>query len=206
MYRSQMRSFPRRVFSISLLTSMFVGTLPLFASDVPTAKCLKVGQTTIYKNRKYTCVRKKIAGKWKLVWDQGVKIPQPQVSTSVKPSAEPTYVSETPTPSSSMYKSEILVAKSDDLALGKNLAVYGKNRYGYEVGYILFRNPIEIIALSATCPHQGCSVKIDKTGLLCPCHNALFDNSNGDVLRGPASHSLERIQVLERDGFIYVLD
>jgi cytochrome b6-f complex iron-sulfur subunit len=46
-------------------------------------------------------------------------------------------------------------------------------------------------ALSAVCPHEGCTVEIE-TGsppLYCACHGSEFD-LNGAVLRGPARSSL----------------
>jgi len=60
--------------------------------------------------------------------------------------------------------------------------------------------------MGATCPHQGCTVAISAEGLLCPCHNALFDPKNGAVLRGPASYALDRIVVREENGIIYITD
>ena len=184
-----------------------MGVFPVFAVEIPPTKCTKLGQSIIYKNRRYTCIRKKISGKWQLAWDQGVPIPKPQITSTPTPSTQPSAkvdlpVKETPP----IEKIEIQVAKSSDLALGKNLAVTGKNRFGNISGYILYRSAKGIIAMSDICQHKGCSVDIDKTGLLCPCHNALFDNSNGDVIRGPASYPLDRVPVVERDGNIYILD
>jgi Rieske Fe-S protein len=63
-----------------------------------------------------------------------------------------------------------------------------------------------LLALDATCPHKGCIVAVESEGLLCPCHNALFDPKNGDVLRGPASYPLDRLPVYETEGVIYITD
>ena len=184
-----------------------MGAFPVFALEIPPTKCTKLGQSVIYKNRRYTCIRKKISGKWQLAWDQGVPIPKPQITPTPTPSTQPSAKADLPVKEAPpIEKIEIQVAKSSDLALGKNLAVKGKNRFGNLSGYILYRGTKGVIAMSDICQHKGCSVDIDKTGLLCPCHNALFDNSNGDVIRGPASYPLDRVPVVERDGNIYILD
>jgi Rieske Fe-S protein len=81
-----------------------------------------------------------------------------------------------------------------------------KNSNGNETKYILARNSEGLIAMDATCPHQGCTVAIAAVGLLCPCHNALFDPKNGAVLRGPASYPLNRFEVREAEGVIYITD
>lgn len=60
--------------------------------------------------------------------------------------------------------------------------------------------------MGATCPHKGCIVAIAAAGLLCPCHSALFDPKNGAVLRGLASYPLDRIEVREVEGVIYITD
>lgn len=207
-----MTLIPRRLFTVAFLTSLFISFFPLFASEIPTKKCTKLGQTTIYKNRKFTCIRKRISGKWQLSWDNGVAIPKPSPSVSAVVTANPNLsekVNEIGNPSSTtqtINEIEIKVAKSNDLEDGKNLAVSGRNRFAITSGYILFRATNEIIAMSDACTHNGCAVKIDKTGLLCPCHNALFNKSNGEVIRGPAAYALDRVKVYERDGFIYILD
>jgi Rieske Fe-S protein len=63
-----------------------------------------------------------------------------------------------------------------------------------------------LIAMGATCPHNGCTVSIKPEGLLCPCHYALFDPKNGAVLRGPAAYALDRIIAHEAEGVIYITD
>jgi len=82
----------------------------------------------------------------------------------------------------------------------------GKNSNGNETKYILARNSEGLVAMGAICPHKGCTVSIAAEGLLCPCHNALFDLKNGAVLRGPASYPLDRLAVREVEGVIYITD
>lgn len=53
-------------------------------------------------------------------------------------------------------------------------------------------------AISLTCTHQGCTVKIGTDGLFhCPCHGAVF-TSDGKVIAGPAQRDLSKFQVVEK--------
>jgi Rieske Fe-S protein len=140
------------------------------------------------------------------MWDSGKLIP----TASPTPSQTPT-----PSPSSSptisrepvvAKKIEIPVAKSSEVPANSTKSFLAKNSNGGESTYILARNSEGLIAMGATCPHKGCTVAIATEGLLCPCHNALFDPKNGAVLRGPASYALDRVVVREADGVIYITD
>ncbi len=67
---------------------------------------------------------------------------------------------------------------------------------GYVVtnGLIIFRlSTSEIIALSASCTHEGCTVTYDaaNTRLRCPCHNGIF-NTSGGVVSGPPPSALAK--------------
>ena len=47
-------------------------------------------------------------------------------------------------------------------------------------------------AFSAVCTHQGCLVgSVDKSKIVCPCHNSTFSALDGSVISGPAVRSLE---------------
>ena len=53
-----------------------------------------------------------------------------------------------------------------------------------------------VLAFSATCPHQGCTVRAGETGpLVCPCHGSAFDPATGEVLQGAAVEPLDRVPV-----------
>ena len=62
----------------------------------------------------------------------------------------------------------------------------------------------DFYALSLVCSHLGCTVIVTERGLSCPCHGSEFDRQ-GAVLKGPASRSLQRLKLEERDGMIEVL-
>jgi len=53
----------------------------------------------------------------------------------------------------------------------------------------------DVYALSLTCTHLGCIVNVTPTGLICPCHGSTF-NRAGEVLSGPATRRLDRLEVL----------
>ena len=74
-----------------------------------------------------------------------------------------------------------------------------------EIGAVwVFRKDGSIHALSATCPHLGCSVGLDaKGGFLCPCHGSRFA-SDGAYLRGPAPRPMDPLPVRIEDGRVLV--
>ncbi|MEA5505999.1 FAD-dependent oxidoreductase [Halotia wernerae UHCC 0503] len=53
-------------------------------------------------------------------------------------------------------------------------------------------------AISLTCTHQGCTVKMAADGKFhCPCHGAVFA-ADGKVLKGPAQRDLPKYQVAQK--------
>lgn len=56
-----------------------------------------------------------------------------------------------------------------------------------------------IVALSAICTHQGCTVTVDGGELVCPCHGSVFDLSGANV-SGPALTPLPQVDVHVVDG------
>jgi Rieske Fe-S protein len=194
----------RRIIGLGFISTILSSVFPAFAATKPTIACRYLGQTTTYNGKLFTCVKGRIKGKTALVWDSGKAIasPTPSVSQSSTPSSAPT-------PSSSpvvVKKIEIPIAKSSDVPNNTTKSFVAKNRHGNSTTYIVIRKSDGLLALDATCPHKGCIVAIESEGLLCPCHNALFDSKNGDVLRGPASYPLDRLPVHESDGVIYITD
>ncbi len=184
------------------------------AADVPKLKCTRVGQVVIYRNQKFTCVKKS----GKLVWGKGVPVPvksptpkatpktaaSPTATASPKPSAATTPTqSATPTPTSS--KRLVKVANSTDIAVGGVKVIELDRATGLYLSIVLIRESTGLRALQAECPHAG-YVVITNGGpeLLCPAHNSLFSVKNGDVLRGPARTGLKSYEVSESGGEIFV--
>ena len=185
-----------------------------FAADTPLIKCTRVGQTVIYRNQKFTCVKK--GGK--LVWGKGVPLPvksatpTPTASASASPTASAT---PTPTPSASPTASvtpapspsaqAIKVAASSDVTLGGSKVVTATTATGARIPIALARDSKGIHAFSAECPHAGYIVKPQGSDeFICPAHNSLFSSKDGAVLRGPASYGLGIYPVTETGGEIFV--
>jgi len=52
----------------------------------------------------------------------------------------------------------------------------------------------EAFAFQDQCTHQQCSLSegiLEEHGLICPCHQSMFDVRTGEVLMGPASIPLQ---------------
>lgn len=61
----------------------------------------------------------------------------------------------------------------------------------------------EFHAFSAICTHQGCPVsRVERGGILCPCHSSFFDPATGGVLGGPAPEPLPELQVTVEGGTV----
>jgi Rieske Fe-S protein len=199
-----MADITRRILGRSLLSGIALAIFPGLASAVPPIKCRVLGQTTTYNGRLFTCIKAKSKGKTVLAWDSGkiIATPSPSTTQSAVPSPSPSKIPEPVV----VNKIDIPIAKSSDVPHNSTKSFTAKNRHGNTTTYILARNSVGLLAMDATCPHKGCIVALESEGLICPCHNALFDPKNGDVLRGPASYPLDRVQVRETDGVIYITD
>jgi len=196
----------RRILGFGLISALVSIVFPAFAAPTPTVKCRFLGQTTIFNGKRYTCVKGKSKGKTILMWDSGKPIPTASPAPSQTPTPSP---SSSPTVSREpvvIKKIEIPVAKSSEVPANSTKSFKANNHFGYETTYIIARNSEGLIAMNATCTHNGCTVAIAAEGLLCPCHSALFDPKNGALLRGPASYPLDRVVVREADGVIYITD
>ncbi|CAM5296978.1 QcrA and Rieske domain-containing protein [Leifsonia shinshuensis] len=51
-----------------------------------------------------------------------------------------------------------------------------------------------VVAFSAVCTHQGCTVAPQGKEFDCPCHGSRFDAATGDVIQGPASTPLTKLK------------
>jgi len=196
----------RRILGFGLISALVSIVFPAFAAPTPTVKCRFLGQTTIFNGKRYTCIKGKSKGKTILMWDSGKPIPTASPTPSQTPTPSP---SSSPTVSREpvvIKKIEIPVAKSSEVPANSTKSFKANNHFGYETTYIIARNSEGLIAMNATCTHNGCTVAIAAEGLLCPCHSALFDPKNGALLRGPASYPLDRVVVREADGVIYITD
>ena len=178
------------------------------AAEAPKLKCTRVGQTVIYRNQKFTCVKKS----GKLVWGKGVPVPvksaSPKPSPSASPSASATASaspSASATPSATPTKSQIKLASSSEIPNGTVKVFQGGRTTGLVASIVLIRDSAGLRALAAECPHAGYLVQDNGGGeLICPAHNSLFSAKDGELLRGPASYGLSRYVVTETDGNIFL--
>jgi len=196
----------RRILGFGFVSTLATIAFPALAATTPPMKCRVLGQTTTYKGKLYTCIKAKSKGKTVLTWDSGKLIPAPTPSASPTPSPTPSATATQSAAPVVVNKIDIPIAKSSEVANNSTKSFTAKNRYGYSTTYFIARGSDGLIGMNATCTHNGCTVKIDNEGLLCPCHSALFDPKNGALLRGPASYPLERLIVREADGTIYITD
>jgi|GEM_PF-893743 Rieske Fe-S protein len=60
-----------------------------------------------------------------------------------------------------------------------------------------------LLALDATCPHEGCDVNWRGENFVCPCHGAAFA-ADGSRTRGPAKENLTSYKVKVENGEIFV--
>lgn len=60
----------------------------------------------------------------------------------------------------------------------------------------------EVVAFSAICTHQGCTVEVQDAVLRCPCHGSEFDALTGAVMHGPAEDPLPRVAVAVENGTV----
>lgn len=65
----------------------------------------------------------------------------------------------------------------------------------------------DVVAFSQKCTHLGCVVyyEADEDRWHCPCHEGNFDTRTGEVMSGPPSRPLGRIDVEVRDGRVWAL-
>lgn len=57
-----------------------------------------------------------------------------------------------------------------------------------------------VVAFSAICTHQGCTVAPDGARLKCPCHGSIFAVADGARVSGQAQQPLAKVEVTVVDG------
>lgn len=109
----------------------------------------------------------------------------------------------------------VRVARLADLAPGKprRVQVIGDERDAFTVtrGQVLgsvwlLREGKEVRALSATCPHLGCSIdaKADGSAFACPCHASSFSLA-GAVEAGPSPRPMDPLETrVGEDGAVEI--
>ena len=119
------------------------------------------------------------------------------VSSSSAPTSE-AVVEDTQTPSvpeqTQTKGGEVVIAQVSALVAGEGFNF--KANDGTDA--ILFKTKDEkVYALSRICTHEGCSVEFDlaQNKLICPCHGATYEASDGNVISGPTQRNLNKINI-----------
>ncbi|PLX68970.1 MAG: cytochrome B6 [Denitrovibrio sp.] len=81
-------------------------------------------------------------------------------------------------------KGVLVEVESDKIPEGGAMVFHDEN-------IILVRADEEVIAFSLECTHLGCTVALNGEEFACPCHGSKFA-SDGSVIQGPATRSLDR--------------
>ena len=165
------------------------------AAAAPTLKPTRLGQTIIWRGKKYTAIR---SGK-KLIWNKGVAIP------TKKPSPEPTAATLSPTPApTSPIITEIDLAASEEVADRASQVFFSKNPDSLGKAFFISRDGATLVALDTICTHLGCRVSVGIPQLICGCHLSLFNRMTGAAEGGPAELPLRAYPVREVSGRIIV--
>ena len=92
-----------------------------------------------------------------------------------------------------------------DLSLAENSALASTGSSKIVQNILIINTGTGIVALSAICTHQGCTVGYNssKADIECPCHGSVFSTS-GSVLVGPASSPL-RSYAVTQDGTVLTI-
>lgn len=70
----------------------------------------------------------------------------------------------------------------------------GSRTFVSEAQAFVLHTAVGYEALSAICPHLGCSVSANNEEFNCPCHGSRFD-SDGTYKQGPANKPLRKLSV-----------
>jgi nitrite reductase/ring-hydroxylating ferredoxin subunit len=90
------------------------------------------------------------------------------------------------------------------LELGKTRVVDVAVPGGGVTGVVLTRTEQGVTALRVNCTHAGFPVMRVGKVLECELHGSRFEPATGEVVLGPAVRPLQRYEVVEKDGGIFV--
>ncbi len=114
----------------------------------------------------------------------------------VKTSKPPTQLTTTTTTAAIGSASQVAVGGSAAFTIPSS----------QEPGIVLQPTAGNFVAYNAACPHAGCTVSYYKSNdaLVCPCHTSIFKVSDGSLVSGPAPTGLATLNVVERNGNLYL--
>ena len=181
-----MRLMRRNVLAIISASLLSLSGPSAQATAGPIIKCRRVGQKTVFRGYRYSCIQ----SKGTLVWKRGAKV-------------------ATPTPSATESTSELVfVALSDEIIEGQIKIVEVKPTLKQSLLVSVVRFGGAVVVLSTVCTHKGCIVDVDRGQLACPCHGAIFNATNGIAIRTPHKgvplKALRKYTSSEDAGSIYI--
>lgn len=100
---------------------------------------------------------------------------------------------------------EHFIVNEDEVSVGEMFQFEVEGRR--TVPYILIHlREGEWRAFEQKCTHLTCAVRYrhDEGKIECPCHNGWFDADTGNVLQGPPPRPLPQLEVVVRDGRVFV--
>ena len=153
------------------------------AASGPSLKPTRIGQTVIWRGKKYTAVK---SGR-KLIWNKGVALPSKRPASTPLPSV-----------------ANIDLAASREVPDGETRVFYPKDRNARGKAFFITRENGTLIAFDTICTHEGCQVQFGIPRLVCNCHLSVFNRITGAVEDGPAKRPLRSYPVKETSGRIIV--
>jgi nitrite reductase/ring-hydroxylating ferredoxin subunit len=163
----------------------------------PSLKPTRLGQTIIWRGKKYTAIK----SKGKLIWNKGVVVPSPKATKSSTPTPTPT-----PTAYPSPFYAELDLASSEQVLEGDTYLFFSSNPISIGKGFFISRQNGVLTAFDRICTHRGCRVNIGIPQLICSCHLSMFNRFTGAPEGGPATEPLRTYEVKEVEGRIIVTD
>lgn len=118
-------------------------------------------------------------------------------TTTSTPTTVPPSTSTTTTPGT-------VIGSASEVAVG-SFAEFEIPSSG-EPGIVIHPTSDEWLAYNAVCSHAGCTVTYMSSNeqIVCPCHASIFDLASGDLISGPAYTGLAKLNVVERDGQLFL--
>lgn len=187
---------------LSLIALVLVQSgLPIANAAVgPILKPTRIGQTIIWRGKKYTAIK---SGK-KLTWNKGVVLPSPNLSPMQTQTPTPTPV---PTPEQAQHGIfQIDLAASSEVPNGETRIFYPSDPNARGKGFVITREKNALIAFDVNCTHETCTVELGVSNLVCNCHFSYFNRISGVAEGGPAIDPLRGYPVKEVLGRIVVTD
>lgn len=106
---------------------------------------------------------------------------------------------------SEKLEGEHFVANVDEVPVGEmvQFEIHGEKTIPY---ILIHLEEDEWRAFEQKCTHLTCAVRYSKTEnkIECPCHNGWFSADTGAVLQGPPPRPLPQLEVVVREGRVYV--